>query len=82
MVNSHSLVGGGLRKPAYGVWDPLWWSQNHLKVGDVGESADVQGTTLPCSLLPKLVEAYRKFEKIKQAWIPEVWVVDSIPQKF
>ena len=71
-----------MSKLAYGLWDPLWWSQNHLKVDGVGESADVQGTTLPCSLLPKLVEAYRKFAKIKQAWIPEVWVVDSNLQKF
>ena len=54
-----------MSKLAYGLWDPLWWSQNHLKVDGVGESADVQGTTLPCSLLPKLVEAYRKFAKIK-----------------
>ena len=32
MVQSSSLVGGGLYKPNYEVWGPLWWSQNHHQV--------------------------------------------------
>ena len=39
-----SLVGGGLVEPDLEVWVPLWWSQDHHKVGGVSYLSAAQGS--------------------------------------
>ena len=64
MGDMESLVGGGLGEPDLEVWGPLWWSQNHHKVGGVGEYLLRQSRYVPCSLLCGLVGPSSKLAKI------------------
>ena len=50
VVKLGSLVGGGLRETNLEVWGPLWWSQNHHKVGGVAVLSAAQGRYLPLQL--------------------------------
>ena len=59
-----SLVGGGLGEPDLEVWGPLWWSQNHHKVGGVGESAGVQGKRSSLQLCLVICGTHYKNHKI------------------
>lgn len=47
VVNTKSLLGGGLGETRFEVWGPLWWSQITTKVVVMGESAGAGEAFLP-----------------------------------
>ena len=54
-----SLVGGGLVESDLEVWGPLWWSQNHHKVGVVAAITAAAGAVYALHVSLWLSGAYK-----------------------
>jgi hypothetical protein len=76
LVKTPSLPGGGLRGTKIKGCGPLWWSENHHKVGGVADVLLQQGVHLPCNLLWGDGGPHRKMVKIKGSWDMKFELVD------
>ena len=77
MVNTTTLVGGGMKDARFMAWGSLRWLENHHQVVVVVVYLLRQSSSLPCSSLWRAVGRTDKITKIWRRWDLEDGLVEN-----